>query len=170
MEIREEMSQDALGVYEVNERAFGRPDEAILVERLRAERAVSLSLVALEADRVVGHVLFSPVSIQHDEGGEQTAVALGPAAVLPEWQRRGIGMVLIREGLARCGELEKTAVVVLGDPAYYRRFGFQPASRFGIRNTFGAPEEAFMALELAPGALAGVSGVAHYHPIFAEVS
>ena len=164
------MSQDARAVYAVNERAFGRPDEADLVGRLHVERAASLSLVALEADRVIGHVLFSPVTIKRDEGGEQSAIALGPVAVVPERQRQGIGTALIREGLARCGELEKTAVVVLGDPAYYPRFGFQPASQFGIRNTFGAPEEAFMALELQPGALAGASGVAYYHPAFAEVS
>jgi len=169
--IRDEKSADEAGIYEVNAAAFGRPAEAELVQRLHALGAVTLSLVAVEENgRVVGHALFSPMTVVGESGAETAAVGLGPVAVLPERQGQGIGTALIAAGLAGCRGAGHTAVIVLGHPSYYPRFGFQPASRYGITNMFGAPEEAFLVLELIPGALNDAAGVAHYHPAFAEVS
>lgn len=96
-------------------------------------------------------------------------MGLAPMAVMPAAQRRGIGSALIRSGLERCAQLGYSAVVVLGHPEYYPRFGFVPASRFGIGCEYEVPDEVFMALELEPGALTGMSGTIRYHPAFAEV-
>ena len=155
-------------VHAVNAAAFGRPDEAELVERLRAAGAVLLSLVAIEDGQVVGHILFSPVTIS-SPGDSFVAAGLGPMAVLPEHQRRGIGSAMVRSGLAelRCAGHE--TVVVLGHPDYYPRFGFEPASQHGIRWERDCRDEAFMIMELVPGALRGRNGVVRYRPEFDEV-
>ena len=118
-------------------------------------------MVAEENDRVLGHVVFSRIAV---EGGDSEipVLALAPLAVLPAFQRLGIGSALVSAGLARCRELGHTRVIVLGDPVYYGRFGLVPASRFGLKCPFPAPEEAFMAIELEPGAFAQVSGVVRY--------
>jgi putative acetyltransferase len=152
----------------VNEQAFSRPDEARLVDRLRANGKITLSLVAVDNGRIVGHVLFSPMTIEA-ENGRYPAVGLGPVAVLPEVQRQGIGSHLIETGLDLLREREETAVIVLGHSAYYPRFGFVRASQFGIRSSYDVPDEAFMALELKEGVLNGRAGVAHYQPEFDEV-
>jgi putative acetyltransferase len=96
-------------------------------------------------------------------------MGLAPMAVLPARQRQGIGSALVRDGLGRCRELGYEAVVVLGHPGYYPRFGFVPASRFGIGCEYDVPAEVFMALELVPGALRGKPGTIRYHPAFAEL-
>lgn len=168
--VRAEQAQDAEGVYAVNAAAFERPDEALLVGRLHAAGAVTMSLVAEADGRIAGHGLFSPMVIVDEAGREHAAVGLGPVAVLPERQRQGIGVALIREGLRRCAAEGHAAVFVLGHPAYYPRFGFRPAVEFGLRCAYEVPEEAFMALELRPGALAGVSGRVFYHPEFDRVT
>ena len=165
MEIRRETAADFTAIYSVNERAFGRPNEANLVDKLREKDKVTLSLVAEENGRILGHVLFSPMTIK-TESGSYPAVGLGPVAVLPEMQRQGIGSQLIKAGLGLCKELGETAVIVLGHPEYYPRFGFVPASQFGIRSTYDVPDEVFMALELEDGALNGRTGVAYYQPEF----
>ena len=90
-------------------------------------------------------------------------------AVTPDWQRRGIGAALIGWSLNECRRLGHGVVIVLGEPAYYRRFGFMPASQFGIECPFPAPPEAFMLLELSPGAAAGCRGVVRYRPEFESV-
>ena len=119
---------------------------------------VTLSLAAELDDAVVGHILFSPVSIEP----EGTAIGLAPMAVLPEHQRRGIGGRLVREGLELLRAAGHGAVVVLGHPEYYPRFGFTRANRFGLRCEFECRDEAFMALELSPGALANRAGLVRY--------
>jgi len=96
-------------------------------------------------------------------------MGLGPMAVSPARQRAGIGGALVQAGLARCRDLGACAVVVLGHPTYYPRFGFVTSTRFGIRCTYDAPEEVFMVAELQPGGLRGASGVVDYHPVFASV-
>ena len=166
--IRAEQAGDVDAVRRVNELAFGRPEEAALVDALRRAADPHISLVAADGGRVVGHVFFSPVSI---EPGDSSVAAMGlaPMAVLPEYQRRGVGSLLVREGLEECRRAGCVAVVVLGHPEYYPRFGFVPASRFGLRSEYPAPDEAFMALELAPGALAGRRGLVKYRPEFGEV-
>jgi putative acetyltransferase len=165
MLIRREASADVPAVRLVEERAFGRPEEAALVDALRAHGQMVLSLVAEVDGRVVGHVAFSPVTI-----GSRTGVGLAPLAVLPECQRRGAGAELVRRGLAECRAAGHDFAVVLGEPAYYARFGFEPAARHGARCEFDAPEDAFMILALRPGALAGLGGVARYAPEFGAVA
>ena len=167
--IRPESEEHAQGVRAVVEQAFGRPAEARLVEQLRKKGKASISLVAVDDGKVVGHVLFSPVILGEATGG-LSVLGLGPVAVLPGHQRQGIGTRLIRAGLEECRQLGAKAVVVLGDPHYYERFGFQPARRFGIRfQDENVPGDDFMVIELYRGILEGRGGVAHYEPEFNEV-
>lgn len=167
--IREETVDDLPAIRQVNEAAFGRPEEAALVDALRAAGRVTLSLVALDAGQVAGHVLFSPVQIVMAGGISTPAVALAPLAVLPALQGRGIGSALTREGLARLRVGGHGIVIVLGHADYYPRFGFRPAAVLGIRAPWDVPEEAFMVAELIPGALEGVSGIVRYGPEFDAV-
>ena len=164
--VREERPQDAASITRVNEEAFAGPAEARLVEILRHNEKISLSLVAVINEQLVGHILFTPMQIISPTGETHQVIGLGPLAVLPENQRHGIGSALCQKGLAMCHEAGHQAVLVLGHPTYYPRFGFQPASLFQIRCAYDVPAEAFMALELQEGALDGVTGVAHYQPEF----
>lgn len=164
--IRAETAKDGRAVRVVNESAFETPIEAHLVDSLREEAHPVVSLVAEGEDGVVGHILFSPVVLPGHP--ELRILGLAPMAVLPKHQRRGVGSALVRSGLEECRKLGAGAVVVLGHPEYYPRFGFVPASRFGLSCKYDAPEEAFMALELVPGHLAGASGEVRYHPAFDE--
>lgn len=165
---RPERSEDAAGVRRVNDLAFGRPNEGAVVEALRAAGAVVASFVAEEDSAIVGQVLFSPVSVE-SSGSTWETLALGPMAVLPAWQRRGIGTNLVRAALDALGSAGHGGVVVVGHPTYYPRFGFAPASRFGLRWELEVPDDVFMALELVPGALAGKGGVVRYRREFSSV-
>jgi len=166
--VREEREGDRQEIRRVNEAAFGQPAEADLVEALRAHSAVTVSLVAEVDGQIVGHILFSPVSIAGDRGSLKIA-GLAPMAVLPSHQRRGIGSLLVKQGLEDCRRIGIPAVVVLGHPDYYPRFGFRRGSSWGLRCEFDAPDEAFMAIELTPNALSGRSGVIKYHDAFKGV-
>lgn len=169
--IRAETPEDAPAVRRVNELAFGRPSEANLVDALRAKATPFISLVAVREGEVVGHILFSPVTIETGQAPNCTDavfVGLGPVAVLPEYQNQGVGSQLVREGLEVCRQTEAAAVVVLGHPEFYPRFGFIPASRYGLRCEYPVPDDVFMALELRPGALS-VPGLVKYHTEFAKV-
>jgi putative acetyltransferase len=163
-----ERPEDAAAIRQVNTLAFGRPDEANLVDALRASSKAVLSLVAVEDDRIVGHILFSPVTI---DTGDRTLPALGlaPMAVVPERQRCGIGSRLVKAGLAQCRNAGYHCVVVLGHPTYYRRFGFVPASRYGLKSEYEVPDEAFMVLARGEGALMGQGGLVRYQPEFRSV-
>ena len=162
--IRLEAVADVAAVRRVNEAAFAQPDEGRIVDAIRAAGAATLSLVAVTGDTLVGHILFSPVTIA-TPAEARSAVGLAPMAVLPELQRCGIGSLLVRAGLERLRRERQPAVVVLGHPTYYPRFGFVPASRFGLRWELDCPDEAFMALELIGGSLAGLQGgVVRYRP------
>jgi putative acetyltransferase len=163
--IRPEQPEDAPAIDAVNRAAFDQPAEATLVVLLREQAAPLISLVADEDGVIVGHVLFSPVTLTGH--GEASIMGLAPMAVLPAMQRRGIGSMLARAGLAACTRLGFDAVVVLGHAQYYPRFGFRPASAFGLRCEYDVPDEAFMALELAPGRLVGKKGTIRYLPAFA---
>jgi len=166
--VRPERPEDLGAIRAVNARAFARDAEADLVDALRAAGVALASLVAEQAGVVVGHILFSPVTLE-TAAGEVAAVGLAPMAVLPALQRRGIGSQLVQEGLEVIRRQGHASVVVLGHPSYYPRFGFVPASRFGIRWELDCPDEAFFALELVPGALAGKRGVVRFRPEFARV-
>ena len=157
--IRFENSQDRAAVYAINKAAFGRPDEADLVDRLREDGVVLTSFVAELENRVVGHILFSRMSIE-TPGGSIPAVALAPLAVLPNYQRQGIGGQLIRYGLNLMRQQSEQIVIVVGHPDYYPRFGFSSQKASCIESPF--PSDAFMAMELEPGALDGVRGKVKY--------
>lgn len=166
--IRQEQPEDADGIHRVYEEAFGRPGEANLVDALRRRGVRRVSLVAVEDGQIIGHILFSPMTI---EGAQPVpdAVCLAPLAVLPSHQRHGNGANLIRLGLEECRKAGHDCVIVLGHPGYYPCFGFQPAHRYGIRCEFDVPEEAFMAMPLAEGAFACRGGVVRYPPEFRDV-
>ena len=164
--IRPEAAGDEAAVRGINESAFGQPDEARLVDALRARARPFVSLVAETDGAVAGHILFTPVTL---EGFTGLLLGLAPMAVNPDLQRNGVGAALIIAGLDACRSLGAAAVVVLGHTAYYPKFGFVPAARFGLRCEYDVPPEAFMALELRPGALAGAAGTVRYHPAFAEL-
>lgn len=138
---------------------FGGNDEAALVARLHDDGLTVLSLIALEGAEVVGHVLFSQINVTID-GHALSTVALAPVAVAPSRQRQGIGSLMIRQELDELKQTDVVAVIVLGHPGYYPRFGFSAA----LARKLEAPIEgdAFMALELRPNALAGLTGVARY--------
>jgi putative acetyltransferase len=165
--IRPETAEDYAAIHEVNALAFGQEVEPRLVENLRRlpEFTPELSLVAVEAGRVVGHILFSPLVIETKDGAVP-ALTLAPLAVRPELQNQGIGSELVRDGLERCRSLGHRIVVVVGHPNYYPRFGFSPAGARGLEAPFSVPDEAFLALELVPGALEGVAGTVKYPPPF----
>ena len=144
--------------------AFPTDAEARLVDALRAAGQAAVSLVALVQDDIVGHVLFSPVAANSGRG-----VGLAPVAVLPRDQGQGIGAALIRTGIESCRAAGYDYVVVLGDPGYYRRFGFRRALDLGLQNEYGAHDE-FMVLELRLGGLAGVAGMVKYCSEFAALA
>lgn len=169
--IRTENIEDQAAVYEVNRLAFGRESEARLVETLRRsdDFIPELSLVAEKDGRIVGHVLFSPITIE-TEGGAVSALGLGPVAVRPELQRQGIGSELVRRGLKECRRLGHGIVVVIGHPSYYPRFGFSSARAKGLEIPSEVPDEAFMALALVPGALDGVEGIVRFPSAFDDAT
>jgi putative acetyltransferase len=158
--VRPEAAADHAAVREVHERAFGRPEEAAIVERLRGGEG-TLSLVAASGGRVLAHVFFGPVAIEGPRGTSR-ALALGPLAVLPERQRSGLGSLLVRAGLVACRERGEGVVFVLGHPEYYPRFGFRPAGPLGLHYRSAAFDRAFFVAELFPGALAGRTGLVQY--------
>lgn len=164
--VRIERPGDAVGVRETNEHAFGTPLEASLVDALRGSDDY-LSLVAIVDARIVGHILFTAVTLAPPV--DIRIAGLAPMAVRPEHQRTGVGGQLIRAGLDECRRRGYSAVVVLGHPEYYPRFGFVPAHIFGLSCEFPSPPEAFMAIELDAGALAGIAGMVRYRSEFSAV-
>ena len=164
MLIRPERPEDHEQVRVVNDRAFGQPDEGAIVDAVRRCGAPFVSLVAADADRLVGHILFTPVTLA--PASERRLCGLGPMAVLPPLQRRGIGGRLVRDGLEACRLAGYHAVVVVGHPSYYPRFGFERARDHGLAWDHDVPDDAFMALALAPGGLDGCAGVVSYLPEF----
>lgn len=166
--VRAETTEDRDAIHRVNELAFGQPNEADLVDALRANARPYISLVAIVDEQIVGHIFFSPVAIE-SEAGSFTAMGLAPMAVLPEYQNQGIGSQLVREGLKECQRLGEEIVVVLGHPNFYPRFGFVPASLKGLRSEYDVPDDVFMVVELREGALQGRRGLVKYHAEFAKV-
>ena len=168
MKVRPEQAGDQAGIRHIHLQAFGGDSEAKLVDRLRNTELSLISLVAEEQALLVGHILFSPVSLVGPVPAPPLA-GLAPMAVVPQWQRRGVGRSLVTTGLEYCARANYVAVVVLGHPEYYPRFGFVPASRFQIKCEYDVPDEVFMLKELQPSALQGISGTIHYHPAFQQV-
>lgn len=163
--VRPEQPEDLSDIRAVNEQAFGRAKEADIVDSVRARGAASVSLVAERGGRIVGHILFTPVTVRSETASFE-AIALGPMAVLPAYQRLEIGSQLVRAGLEACRWIGQPVVIVLGHPWFYPRFGFKPARPLGIRWEHDVLDEVFMLAELSEGALAGRDGVAYYQPEF----
>jgi putative acetyltransferase len=159
----EHETRERSSVHSVHEAAFGRPDEADLVDRLRTEDAILLSLVAELDNRIVAHILFVRMWIE-TASDSISAVALAPMSVLPEYQRQGIGGRLIRHGLDLLRRQGERIVIVLGHQDYYPRFGFSTEKARSLKSSF--PPEAFMAIELSPGALDRVHGKVRYPAAF----
>jgi len=167
IEIRCETPDDYADIRRVNTLAFERDNEATLVDRLRAVQP-HISLVAVEDGQVIGHIFFSPMSVESGDGAF-TALGLAPMAVLPEYQNQGTGSQLVKRGLEECRVLNYNVVFVLGHPHYYPRFGFSPAKAKGDSCEYPVPDEVFMVVELQFDALCGRTGVVKYRPEFAEV-
>jgi putative acetyltransferase len=168
MQIRAERTGDFGDIRQVNLSAFETATEADLVDALREQARPIVSLVAEDDGAVVGHILFSPVTLSSDP--DLRIMGLAPMAVVPDRQRQGVGFALAQAGIAACRELGFRALVVLGHAEYYPRFGFIPASRFGLRCEYDVPDEVFMAMELEPGALQGPGpGTIRYHAAFGTV-
>ena len=165
--IRNEGGTDQAAVHALNVSAFETPAEANLVDALRQQARPVVSLVAAENLAVVGHIMFSPVKLSGHS--ELMIMGLAPMAVAPKHQRKGIGSALVRAGLEQCKKLGCGAVVVLGHPEFYPRFGFSPSASFGIRCEYDVPEEVFMIIELQPGFLDGISGKLEYHEAFSNL-
>lgn len=166
IEIREEGPDDVAAVRALNRRAFGQDLEGDIVDALRSNGASVLSLVATRNGQVVGHILYSPVSV----GGDVTGAALGPMSVLPEHQRQGIGSQLVETGNRRLKEAGCPFIILVGHPDFYPRFGFTPASSHGIVCEWEVPDDAFLLLVLDEARMRGVSGLARYRPEFSSFS
>jgi len=166
MRVRSEEPDDRPAIRAVNETAFETSVEADIVEALRAKSKSLISLVAEAGGEIIGHILFSPVSLA--DQADLLLMGLGPMAVVPEHQRQGVGAALIRRGLELCREHGYAAVVVLGHPEYYSRFGFVRASQYRIRSEYDLPDDVFMVVELQPGSLHDVSGRVAYDEVFSR--
>ncbi|MGG7142723.1 GNAT family N-acetyltransferase [Clostridium nigeriense] len=172
--IRKEETKDYEKVEKVIEESFKTAeftdkDEHNLVRRLRksAEFVKELSLIAEDNDRIVGHILLTKAFIK-ENNREFDTLALAPVAVLPDYQKRGIGKSLINKAIEKAIELGYKSIVVLGHENYYPKFGFKKASDYGIKAPFEVPDEAYMILELIPNALNGVNGTVEYSKAFFE--
>jgi putative acetyltransferase len=166
MEIRKERPDDVAAVRDVNRRAFGQDQEANIVDALRTNDAALLSLVATVNGQVVGHIMYSPLTVAENVNG----VALGPMAVLPEYQRQGLGTRLIEAGNRKIKDAGYPFIIVVGHADYYPRFGFRPANEYGIKSEWDVPDEVFMLLVLNEQKMQGVSGLAKYRLEFSTVS
>lgn len=164
LEVRPERPEDQAAIHALHVAAFPTDAEARLVDALRVGGALTLSLVAVIGGALVGHIAFSPVTVEA-EGGVAHGVGLAPMAVAPTHQRQGIGARLIAAGLGALRAHRQPFCVVLGHPAYYPRHGFVPAGTRAMRWEHGH-DQAFFVQALAPGGLDGVAGVVRYRPEF----
>jgi putative acetyltransferase len=166
IEIREERPSDLAAIRVINRRAFGQEQEGNIIDALRFNGAALVSLVATLNGRPIGHIIYSPASV----GGVMTGAALGPMAVLPEYQRQGAGSKLVEAGNRKIKELGYPFIIVLGHPAYYPRFGFEPARNHGIHCEWDVPDDVFMVMVLDQEKMQGVAGLAKYRHEFSSVS
>jgi putative acetyltransferase len=163
MRIRKEEIRDLPAIHRVNQLAFGSDAEASLVDVIRTDAGSVISLVAEDLGEIVGHIMFSPVTVDHDH---RFIMGLAPLSVTPARQRQGIGSELVSAGLDECRALGAAGAVVVGHAAFYPRFGFVPASRFGLSCEFEVPDDVFMAVEFVDNAFGNAGGLIRYHPAF----
>ncbi len=142
--------------------------EHLLLHKLRMSPAFipELNFIACEGERIVGHIVYSRAKVAGDDGRERPVLCMGPLSVLPSCQKRGIGSMLMRHSIAEAGRAGYGGVVIYGDPAYYRRFGFRNAAGCRITTAQGENFDAFMALELQENGLMGVEGRFFEDPVF----
>jgi len=170
--IRQETPDDFKVVFEVNHIAFGRDNEAKLVDALRKNKTAfvpELSIVATDNNRIVGHILFTKINIKDGKGNIYESLGLAPMAVRSEFQRIGIGGQLIKMGIEVARKLGFRSVIVLGHENYYPKFGFVPADKWNIKAPFDLPANVFMAIELEQDGLKNVSGTVIYPKEFETV-
>ena len=168
IKIREEKAEDIEAIRAVNDRAFNQPQEGLVIEKLRNSGCDILSLVAVKDNEIAGHILFSPVVLD-DHPDVRGGMGLAPMAVLQEFQGLGIGSKLVREGIKRLRKRPVPFIIVLGHEHYYPRFGFEPASKYGIKCQWeGIPGGVFMIMILDRGRMKDVKGVARYRDEFNE--
>nr|WP_298683303.1 N-acetyltransferase [uncultured Dongia sp.] len=167
MDIRETSAADLAALIALHDAAFGGPHEGRLVADLIARDLAAISLAAVEGGRIVGHILFSPLVVEVDSD-TALGLALAPLAVHPSRQRAGIGTALTQAGLDAARQAGWEAVIVLGHPSYYARFGFSADLARGFESPFAGP--AFMALELTKSALSGRKGKIIYSSPFADMA
>ncbi|MFC0186822.1 GNAT family N-acetyltransferase [Fictibacillus aquaticus] len=169
--IRPEQIQDIAAIREVNDLAFKGENESKLVEAIRQSEffVPELSLVALHDNQVIGHILFSIISIE-TEAGPVPTLALAPMSVRPQYQNQGIGSSLVKEGLQKCRQLGYKHTAVLGHPEFYSKFGFTPSVTKGIAAPFPVPDEVFMVIELQENSLDSIKGKVKYPSAFGAVS
>ena len=173
MNIRLEQPSDIEQIWAVNVDAFTTDVEANLVNTLRDSGCPFISLVAEEGTQIVGHILFTPVELSAErsdpEAKDLKLMGLAPMAVSSEYQKKGVGSQLVKVGLEHCSTLGVDAVVVLGHPDYYPKFGFSPSVKFGIKTELEVPEDVFLALELKEDALKDKHGTVKFHEAFAGI-
>lgn len=174
IKIRQENSNDLKEVFILLKEAFTTkeidcPEEPFLVERLRKSKAFipELSLVAEFEGKIVGHILLTKIKIKNEKY-EFDSLALAPVSVLPKYQEKGIGSLLIKQAHKNAKELWYKSVVLLGHENYYPRFGYQLTEKFGIQLPFEVPKENCMAIELVQGGLKNISGTVEYPKEFNE--
>ncbi len=165
MMIRKEEKKDIQDIRSLTDLVFGGPVEGTIIDAIRENCPYALSLVAVKEAQIVGHIFFSPVAISGLDGIE--AMGLGPMAVLPEYQRKGIGKALIEKGIRELPKAGCAVVVVLGHAEYYSKLGFAPASRYGLKSQWeGIPDDAFMVRFLNKEKMDGIGGIVRYRQEF----
>lgn len=147
--LRQETPNDFKKVFELNTLAFGEDNESKLIDALRKNTDVfipELSIVAINDNKIVGHILFTKINIQDEKGNLNESLALAPMSVKPEWQKKGIGGNLIKHGIETAKNLGYKSIIVLGHEYYYPKFGFKPAENWNIKTSYDVPSNVFMAL------------------------
>ncbi len=168
MGIRKEQPGDIEGIWKVNAEAFETEAEANLVNALRNSGVRYISLVYEENKTLLGHIFFTPVDLIGDASGI-LIMGLAPMAVIPARQKTGIGSALVKAGIQECLSEGYDALVVLGHPEYYPKFGFVPSVQYGIKSEFNVPDNVFMVLELKKDSLKGKRGKVKYHRVFGSL-
>ncbi|NOX67527.1 MAG: N-acetyltransferase [Chlorobi bacterium] len=166
MSIRKETPNDITTIHQINSTAFETDAEADLVDKLRDSGVTIISLVAEVDDKLVGYILFTPMTM---DNFDIKIAGLAPMAVLPDYQNKGIGSTLIEKGLEYCAKENYAAVAVLGHPNYYPKFGFVPSTRFDLISEYDVPKEVFMIKELKRDSLSRISGIVKYHEEFSKL-
>jgi putative acetyltransferase len=169
VKVRQENQTDAEAIAFVNQSAFGGDAEARLVTVVRQSKSFipELSLVAEVGERLAGHLLLFHAYLDR-QGKQQEVLALAPMSVVPSQSHRGIGSTLLQAAMTKAASLGHKAIVVIGHPDYYRRFGFENAAKWGIRSSLPVPEDSITAKELVAGALEG-GGLLSYPPEFSRM-